>query len=254
MFRWMSGNSSRKARIVLVASQPKSGSTFFCTALANITGFHGSVLVPDWNRREQEIDAALIEKYKCSAHCGYIAHNHVRNSEATAKLVQRFDFEPIVMLRNLFDVVASLRDHIRKESIDMSMAFITEQQRDLPDDELDYVIARLILPWYMNFYISWRNHRSAWVLAYEQMIVDPAQTLLDACTALRLGNYTREQAEAAVSSARGASTRLNVGKAGRGKQITPAVRGAILELLSLYPEAKDDEYIRSMTVIEAPKQ
>jgi hypothetical protein len=234
------------ADILLVASQPKSGSTFFCTAIAKLLRYQGAVLVPDWNRREQEIDGGIIKKYKRSFARGYVAHSHVRNSAATTKLTQQHGIRTLVMVRNLYDVIPSIRDHIRKESLDWPMAWLTESHKALPDEALEYAIARLMMPWYMNFYMSWRSDPKAWFLSYEEMIGNPPAALMNASWALGYGRPPLAEAEAAATAARGNGARFNIGVAGRGRDLSDRTKQAVADVLNLYPEALADEYIKPM--------
>jgi len=107
------------------------------------------------------------------------------------------------------------------------------------------MIARLALPWYLNFYMSWRHAPGAMMVNYEDLTSKPVEVIRDI---LRFSNaaVAGEDVEDAITKVRARqSSRLNVGLAGRGASLQPATLQTILDLINLYPEASDDPYIRS---------
>ena len=77
---------------------------------------------------------------------------------------------------NLFDVVISIRDHQRNENSTGPVAFLTEYHANLPDRELELAITRLAIPWYINFYMSWREYPNALLVRYEHLIASPSNS------------------------------------------------------------------------------
>lgn len=227
---------------ILIACMPKSGSTFLSEAIASLPGFHRVDLVPGYERREQEL---AVEQIRRHARKAYVAQHHVRFSRPTAKLIARYRLTPVVLVRDLFDCVVSLRDHIRNESVAFPTAFFDQQHRALPDRELERAIVHLAIPWYVNFYMSWRTCADALMVRYDELIAQPAGML---CAILRATGQPIEPgiAEDAVARARRGHTRLNVGVVGRGRELAGDTRQAVLDLLAFYPDAADDAFIRDM--------
>ena len=58
---------------------------------------------------------------------------------------------------NIFDIVASIRDHTRNELSHSPMVAIGPEHAKLPDSALEELIAELAIPWFINFYVSWQN-------------------------------------------------------------------------------------------------
>jgi len=54
----------------------------------------------------------------------YVAQHHVRNSQPTEILLSVFGIYPVVLIRNLYDCVASLYDHLHKEDVTLPMAYV----------------------------------------------------------------------------------------------------------------------------------
>jgi hypothetical protein len=92
---------------------PKSGSTLLTDLIGQLPGFHQAALIPIAGRREQELDEVCLQK---ADGLDYIAQVHVRHSDWTEDMCADYGLTPIVLVRNLFDVVVSLRDHVRNES------------------------------------------------------------------------------------------------------------------------------------------
>lgn len=225
---------------LLLACQAKVGSTFLASSLSNLPGMRRAKLTPGADRREQELCELKLRRLQSRA---YVAQHHVRRSSVTDALVRRHGLSVIVLTRDLFDAVVSLRDHVRQESVAFPMAYITEHHRALPDAELEVVLARLAVPWYVNFYMSWRDCPYATYVSYAELIEDPARQVRRIAEACGL-SATDAEIEAAVSTARGA--RLNVGVNGRGAALAPQAKAEILAQLACYPEAAADPYIRHM--------
>jgi Sulfotransferase domain len=228
---------------VLVACQPKSGSTFLSACIAALPDFRQVPLATGFDRREQELCEQSLRRNRWRA---YVAQHHVRHSVPTEEVIARHHLTVVVLVRNLFDAVVSIRDHLRNEDTVAPAAFFTEQHARLPDRELERAITRLMIPWYVNFYMTWRNHPNALLIRYEEMIVSPIATLCKIVTKAGL-SFNDSDLKRAISVARGGETRLNVGVAGRGAGLEHDLKKAIIEMLAFYPEASDDPYIRDMT-------
>jgi Sulfotransferase domain len=227
---------------ILVACMPKSGSTYLATVLSKYEGFRAVNLVPAFQRREQELCEILLARYN---HRGsYVAQHHIRNSEWTQQLIRQFRLSPVVLVRNLADVVVSLRDHIRREALS-PMAFFTESHIASVDADLEETIVRLAIPWYLNFYASWRESSGALFVSYEDLIQNSEATIK--CI-LEYANVPSDSIgiRRALDSCKTTEYRMNVGITGRGKLITPNTMQALRGLINQYPQFEGDAYFKSM--------
>lgn len=225
---------------ILVACQPKSGSTYLTHALAALPGMRCVQLTPGYGRREQELCESRLTRNRRSA---YVAQHHVRRSAVTDELTERFQLQVVVLVRNLFDAAISLRDHVRRESCAFPMAFLSEAHRALPDADLEATIVRLAIPWYVNFYMGWRDCPTATLLRYEEFAASPGAIVRRIAEASGL-HPTTPQIEFALQRSRG--SRFNRGIVGRGSTLALRDRECILDMLRCYPEAANDSYIREM--------
>ncbi len=222
----------------LVAA-PKSGSTWLTILLEQLLGWQSHTLVDSYDRREQEIDIRRMLMYPDVDL--FSIQQHCRFSTATYQFVQRFNVRVILQGRNLWDTLVSLRDHLVKESLVTPICFVDEAfLSHAPDRQMDWVID-LAVPWYFNFYASWFTGRQRgeveflWV-NYESLFRDTAGQLQRIIDYLGVSRSEIE-IESAIHNAVDASTRLNVGRTGRGEEmLTQAQKDRIARLRSFYSQ------------------
>lgn len=235
--------SAKRRTHILLACMPKSGSTFLSDVISEIGDFKRAVPLPAAGRREQELDEFYLQQVDGQ---DYVAQLHIRNHRWTEQMCQDYDITPIVLVRSLFDCIVSLRDHIRREGTLWPMIWLRPEHAQLDDISLDRMIARLAIPWYLNFYVSWRNAPNTLLIAYEELIDNSFETtrqVLDFAGARASDDQIRRAVE--VVRGQGAS-RLNVGVSGRGSCLDHETVRGVLELLDFYPELADDPYIQGL--------
>lgn len=241
---------SRKPHI-LIACMPKSGSTLLASALAEIQGLRRVRLTPTWGDREQELCLIRLSRYN---HTSYVAQHHVRNSAWTQRLITKFRMTPVVLLRDLADVVISARDHLRQDPASSPMAHFMERHLDLPDDELEEAIVRLSMPWYINFYAGWRADPRALVIDYSGLIDDPVGTMAAILNRANV-NVSDASIRQALERCDCRHTRFNVGSDGRGKAMSSQAAKSLLRLLEFYPDFDTDPlFVRTRSTLGQRKE
>ena len=228
------------AKLVLLACQPKSGSTFLSNYLSKMGGGRPYSFVPGLGRREQELSELRLIPGKARRNIFLIGQHHVRCSDETLRLVDRFGISVIVLRRNLFDAVASIRDHVRREDHVAPMIYLSKEMVRLPDDELEVALARFAIPWYLNFHMSWRGYDKAVQVDYEDIRSDALGTANRVLQAIGLSssNTIVDAREVMTSS------RYNVGVSGRGAEIAPEARQIIRDQVSFYAQFGEDSYLQ----------
>ena len=227
---------------ILIACMPKSGSTYLTNVISHYEGLSRAQLVPFYGTRENELCQVRLSKYN---HRGYAAQLHLRNSGWTQHMIMKYRLTPIVLTRNLFDIVISLRDHFRNESTETSMAYLTPHHLQMSDTELEETITRLVMPWYMNFYAGWRTDANALFVSYEDLITNPEETVAAVLRRSRISPISEKVKEALEKSKQG-NNRLNKGVIGRGKKLSPKASEDLLRLLDFYPEFEEDAYFKNI--------
>lgn len=237
---------------VLIACMPNSGSTYLSALIASLPGYRREHLVPWYDRREQELgeqeirDAFLATDVLREAvgtgtvtasyrPRGFVAQHHVRYTDETKRLIKTYDLVPVVLVRNIYDVVVSLHDHVAKSSPYTSAAWIDEGILDWPDDRLHEFLVNMVVPWYFNFYVSWWKAQHKLLVTYEDLIRSPRQEVARIARFGWLG-WDRQGFDAILQRAGGEDIRMNVGGTGRGSVLDQALRDRIRKYVSYYPD------------------
>lgn len=227
---------------VLVACMPKSASTFITSAMANAVNLNLINLIPSYGRREQELCEICLAQ---NAEFDYVAQHHIKHSTWTEELCRDYDVSIIVLIRSLFDVVVSIRDHVHRESPVSPVFYLDKQHLGRDRAELEHMIAMLAIPWYINFYMGWRSSKAARIFMYEDFIADPDKAISEMLAFARVPASTA-QIGAGLEAARSKGSRINVGKAGRGADLKPETVTMIMDMVAAYPEIQDDPYVQMM--------
>lgn len=241
-----------KSRAVLVACMPKSGSTFLSAALSQLPGFRREHIVPSYKRREQEIGIAELERAFDATQTlrrafdqgllktedrprGFVAQNHIRHTAETEALIEAYDIVPVCLVRNIFDIVVSLRDHVTHSSVFTPTAYVDETMTDWEPERMYEFIVDMAVPWYIHFYVSWYKAEHKVLVTYEDLIADPHTELRRILKYGKLG-WNNEMIAAALERVAGVNQRKNVGKAGRGDALSDDLKARVVRYCSYYPD------------------
>jgi hypothetical protein len=216
---------------ILLACFPKSGSTFTSNVIAQKDGFRKVDLVPAYGNREQELDIRYLYKHR---NINFVAQHHIKNSMHLEELLQQYNVKPIILVRNIYDCIVSNADHFRNEGITW-FGVINEEHLKLADEQLYSIIADLLAPWYISFYVSWKmSSIEPLIIKYEDMINDPENYFKKIFDAVDI-NITSKDTTELIGKAQGKYNRFNKGIKGRGDSVPPEVKKHIERLASHYP-------------------
>lgn len=230
-----------RGEYILLACMPKSGSTFVKKALMNLTGFPEEFLSYAFERTEQELYLPrVIDSYSR----GTVTQQHVRATEANLRIMNRYGIRPVILVRNLYDVVVSIRDYLFAEGFEkFPSLYATAYLGEMDEDEQYEFLITYALPWYFAFYVSWHDACAAgridalW-LSYEDLSQDwPAgiTRILDHYGIHKTDSEVK-QALAQCLGEGAAAIRLNKGVVGRGsRRLTERHRRLIERMASFYP-------------------
>lgn len=222
---------------LLVACMPKSGSTFLTNVVAELSGYSKNSLTYAYMQSEQDLYLPkLIDawSYPC------VTQQHVRATAANLDLIRRFSIRPMVLLRNVFDVVVSLRDHIHRESEQNPIFYTPAGFFDMDEARQFDCIIELGIPWYLGFIASWNDaQQNAGIdllqVTYEDLIADKPGVIADVMQHFGLPRTSDEIATVLERIDGQGRNRLNKGVAGRGiESLTSEQRGRIEEMASFY--------------------
>lgn len=221
---WYSEHLAAAKETSLLACFPRSGSTFTFLVTRTLMGYVRADLAYARGRSDHDLymPAVFAALPKPS-----IAQHHLRATNSNIDIINFFDIKTIVLVRNLFDVFASLFDAARAQKVDKAGAngegiMMDSTAADLDDEALMDLIIHSRLSWYMNFFVSWsyalnRNHMRGHLTSYEAMVADPIAYFGGIATFL--GRPAEpETIETAIATVRAqGSHRLSKGVTGRGR-------------------------------------
>ena len=224
LYRRLSKVFLRRGEFILIACMPKSGSTFLKEALKQATGFAEAELTYAYERTEQELYLPkLVDAFPKKT----VTQQHVRATAANLHLMKVFHIRPVVLTRNIFDVIPSIRDYLLLEGAEQFPSlYATEHFAAMNEaDQYEFLI-RYALPWYFQFYVSWSDasisgQTDALWISYEELSADwtiGISKILD--------HYGLSRSQAHINDAiektrtKGSlQLRFNKGVSGRGKQL-----------------------------------
>jgi len=220
---------------VFIACFPKSGSTYLYYALKEITGFRGLHAVETYGHNEQNLSERLIVAGRKDS----ISQHHSKAGRDNLRIMRAHGIRPVIMLRNLFDVVPSLHDHIERLPI-QPFGYVHAEYAQMDKQARLTFIIRNFLPWYLQFLMSWREARrdiaTHW-LTYERLFADQQAALVEVLRFYELP-FDEELVARGLARAterRGGKARFNKGVAGRGLQeLTPAQIDMVRELAATW--------------------
>ncbi len=220
---------------------PKSGSTFLANALAQVTGYSQVQLCFGYERHEQDL---YLPKVVDACRKNTITRHHTRATYHNIDILRKFNIRPIVLTRNLFDVVPSIKDHLFAEGFEKFPGFYcTERFAELSEEKQLDCIIDLVLPWYVNFYVSWFDawqHRQLPVLwlRFEDVVKDWPSALQAALEfyGVRKSDTEIQEAVERTYQLDPKITRINVGKRKRDKvMLSEQQKQRVSKLASFYP-------------------
>lgn len=236
----MRKRTTRCGDYIFIASLPKTGSTFLAQALSHLTGYRYVGLAYAYERNDQNLYLPkLIDAYNF----GSVTHQHVRATGPNIELMNMFSIKPVILVRNIFDIVVSIRDHMFNEGYAFPTFYCNERFLDLDEaSQIDQII-ELGLPWYFNFYVSWQEVSlsktipTLW-MQYDNVIKDWGKAL-DTITQFYNINKTEEDIATALTHTaemKKRRTRINIGVAGRGRNtLSSEQKERVVNMARFYP-------------------
>lgn len=203
---------------VMIACMPKSGSSFLFQTLTNLTGWDSLQMSYAYMQNEEEL---YLPALRAVVGENTITQQHFRATVPNNQIIQAFDIRPIVLVRNLFDVVVSYTDFYDKGAI-ANTFFARRWERMDHSRKLDLIIDHF-MPWYLAFFASWidgmkSDQIDGLLVSYEQIIADKPAAIFSISEFLGL-EKSPDGCAAAIAAAESnkKKIRLNKGVAGRGE-------------------------------------
>jgi hypothetical protein len=230
-----SSDAARPFERIVLACAPKSGSTFIARVLAryfNVT-FENPALSIDW-AAEQNITPDVERQVSGSS---FVLQLHLLPREINLNAMTRLGASTVFSWRNLGDVLVSYDDHLRNEDHRFPTFYVHDRARYLAmsDQERYQYLIRYALPWYLAFYLGWREHGVVF-RPYEAMVAEPLKYFSAMIEAIEPGTADIARLQAIIDHQTD-GTRLNAGVAGRSRELfSPETKRMLEDVIISHPE------------------
>ena len=220
----------KKTQAVVVSAFPKSGSTYLTRLLSEMTGNPLRHLVQFYQHNEQDLcEIRLIR----SLGMRYVVHQHIKGTENNLILMRKYGIRPVVLVRNIFDVLYSLRDHIKNEDHKTPICYVHKQYFSMDENEKLSYLVRSCIPWYLSFYVSWleasKKIDTYW-LTYEDLFSSRKGKFVFEIMDFNGLSFDKDVFDNSERKIGSINTRLNFGRSGRGKQLSIVDRDAVFDM------------------------
>jgi hypothetical protein len=238
-----------KSKKIIIVCMPKTGSTYIYKKLSRYTGYPINSF---WIHREiQEFHPLL--KYR--THKNHICQAHTMGSHYTVDQLNSIQAKPVILYRNLFDLVISMRDFLHSDEYKAVIAkygfahtyggvFDKTFYVLSKEEQYDFIID-FDIPAFIRFYTSWKkyqvrlNEKPIWI-SYEQFFSDKEKYFEMILKFYDLKVNKKKISE--VLNLKEDTTRLNKGISRKkgGNELTSSQIKKIESIASKYPEYMDD--------------
>ena len=229
--------------VVIVAAAPRTGSTFLANVLIRVTGLRYFRLCPAYSTNEHDL---YLPSLCLAKSMGVLSQMHIKGTFHNAGLMKLFGIRPIILVRRIFDIVVSLAHDLREKEClpgfgtgvnGYSFLWHDHDVKGLDDQRLLDLIIDLVVPWYVNYYVSWSRLcaqdavEARWV-RYEDMMTKKKDTVSSILDFLGLDGDMSALDQAVERK----YATFNRGDTGRGDEmLSESQKGRIRRLFSYYP-------------------
>ncbi len=233
-------NRADKGRHVLIACIQKTGSTFLQTAMMMIADCAGPKLGLSYANEENTMHPETVVSLAAT---NFVAQEHCRATPQNLAIAQGFDMNVVVLTRNIFDSLVSLRDMLAGDTHGSVAALFQDDMKDMDEEtQLDAVITRWA-HWQLDFYTSWvRAERDGLIAcqfwSYEDIMYDKVAAVQEICRQAGI-KASPEHIRACVETVDGNKelSRKNVGISGRGRKLMNERQISSIQVMTrFYPD------------------
>lgn len=228
-------------RFILIACFPRSASNYLAYLISEATGYQRRVLKPEHGFFH---DVIYLPKLIDQMLKKSVIDQHLRATSLTRTIFTELKIKPIILVRNIFDVVISYNDYISQRGYgpldpdrkDLVPEFCKDYCNFADSKKYDYLIDTVI-PWYITFYVSWYHYTfnanaiEAYWIKYEDMVSNPQKILAEV-----FSFYDLSIPPSKINSllAQNEKVNYNVGIAGRGDRLSDIQKDKIKKLASYH--------------------
>jgi len=145
--------TSNTRPMIIVAAAPRSGSTFLSNVLSQVTRLNYFRLCSGYGTNEHDLYLPAL----CLMNdTGCVSQMHMKGTYHNASLLNLFSIKPVILVRNIFDIIVSLHQDLRKKEAlpgydiglnGYSFLWLDSTTRDMDDEQLLDMVIDLAIPW-----------------------------------------------------------------------------------------------------------
>jgi hypothetical protein len=228
-------------RRIIVASPPKSGSTYVANVIAEYFG--AFILVSDQQfDGDHNITHFLADELRGRPCC---FNFHMLPYTMNLLLAREERILLLAVWRNIGDMLLSIDEHALRQGGN-GPAFYTsdlEYYRALPQEQRHLIRLDIMLSWYLRFYLMWRATNLA-LHPYEQMLIEK-KPFFERILEPIVGQIDDAKLnESLAGRPAGNANRLNVGQAGRSaEQLSDTVKRELEARILRHPDVAQLEIL-----------
>jgi len=221
---------------ILVVAPMKSGSTFVGNVLARYFGIADKPVFPpiDFDA-EHNLTPWVYLAMRGKSFC-FNYHMLPHRSNLTTAANERIAL--VGLWRNIADMIVSHDDHQARQGENGPGFFVINhaKYRSLAPRERFAFMIDVIAPWYITFYLRWRQANMA-LHPYEQMLRDQRAFFVELLAPLLTHAPVDELLDASLAAPPTSGDRFNVGQAGRSaKKLDDASKRRLEERILEHPD------------------
>lgn len=236
-------------KMYVVTSFPKSASSYLNNLLTTLLKCEKSIYCS--MRRANNQDLYLPNMIDSKLKGDTLARHHFIGTLNNVEYLKKFNLNPIVLVRNIYDVVPSWRDDFVKDLPDnnddttghMGIGYVTKEFLTFDHEkQMDFIID-MQLPWIIKFYASWyriinQNTLNGLMIRYEDLTKNTNETLKKITNFYKI-YFEESEYEDVINNVNKmkAANNFNVGLKGRGpKELTEKQMQKIKALTNYYSD------------------
>lgn len=233
--------------LLLLAFAPKSAGTYFRQAATH--AIQGQLIRMCHAQGGRDGTLYLPNVLACcldDAAPATVTHIHMQALAANRHLIEAVGLKPVIMIRNLADMLASFLDMLEVDPMARAEGLNCQVPGNFCELDrgarLDFVID-MIAPWYASYFATWKDFAATapdtvCVLHYHEFCENPAETLYRALAHAGFATTRFQCLKSMERTWEGKENyRYNKGVSGRGKKyFSPEHFARLRRLLSHYPQ------------------
>ncbi|HSA06692.1 MAG TPA: sulfotransferase domain-containing protein, partial [Candidatus Gastranaerophilales bacterium] len=179
--------NEKQGHQLIVNAMPKSGSSYLTLLLCTLTEYPEVMFhVAAKNTEPTMLYPFLIDLYNKN----YVMHHHYKASDHNLFMYNKFKLKPIILTRNIYDIVLSYVDSInagKHDPFGSWLTFIPPEFKARDEKQQFKMMIDMATQWYIIFYLTWyyankiNNKIEVLWLTYEELVTDGLNTLKKIC-------------------------------------------------------------------------